>query len=202
MPAKTVPEEALLQMAREVGLIRPRDLERCHIPRRVLYLLAHTGELVRVGRGLYRLPEADFTENHSFAEVAARVPNGVICLLSALRFHELTTELPSEVWVALGPKTWSPTFKRPRLRVVRFSGAALREGVETHDIEGVPVRMYSVAKTIADCFKFRNKIGTSVAAEALRQAWATRRVSADELWTHAVHCRVTNVMRPYLENLT
>lgn len=194
-------QAAVLQIARASSVVRPRDLAARGIPRHALYTLVAQGKLIQIGRGLYRLPHAEFTENHSLAEVSKRAPNAVVCLLSALRFHGLTTELPSEVWIAIGPKAWAPTFPKPRLRCVRFSGPALTEGVEVHAIEGVRVQIYSVAKTIADCFKFRNKIGTSVGIEALREAWTKRRVAADDLWRHATHCRVNNIMRPYLESL-
>lgn len=156
---------------------------------------------MRVGRGLYRRADLDVTENHSLAEASKAVPDAIVCLLTALRFHGLTTELPSEVWVALPPKAWRPRVERPRLHVVRFSGDALKSGVETHTLEGVRVRIYSAAKTVADCFKYRNKIGTSVAVEALRDAWRTRKASADDLTRYAKVCRVLNVMRPYMESL-
>ena len=168
----------------------------------MLYALVSQGKLVQVGRGLYRLPEVDLTENHSFAEVSKRAPRGVICLLSALRFHGLTTELPSEVWYAIDRKGWAPTFTKPRLHLIRLSGDSFTQGIEVHDIEGVPVRIFSIAKTIADCFKFRNKIGTNIAVEALREAWTKRLITADDLWTCSKYSRVTNVMRPYLEALS
>lgn len=192
----------LLKYASRFGLLRSRDLSGLGIPRRVLAELVSEGELTRIGRGLYRRPDTELTENHSFAEVAKLVPTGVICLLSALRFHGLTTELPSEVWVTLAPKAWKPRAQRPKLRVVRFSGVSLTAGIETHVIEGIPVRVYGIAKTIADCFKFRNKIGTNVAVEALRDAWRARRAPPDEVWRFAKLCRVDRVMRPYLESLS
>jgi predicted transcriptional regulator of viral defense system len=125
----------------------------------------------------------------------------VFCLLSALRFHDLTTQSPHDVWIAIGPKAWRPRVDGPKIRVFRFSGAALTEGVETHTIEGVTVKVYGVAKTVADCFKFRNKVGLDVALEALRESWRERRASMDDLWLYAKVCRVSNVMRPYLEGL-
>jgi predicted transcriptional regulator of viral defense system len=125
----------------------------------------------------------------------------VICLLSALRFHELTTQAPFEVWIAIAEKAWRPRVEYPRLRIVRFSKAALSEGVKEHKLEGVPVRVFEPAKTVADCFKYRNKIGLDVAIEALRECWRERRCSMDDLWHFADVCRVQNAMRPYLEAL-
>ena len=136
------------------------------------------------------------------AEVASKHPQVLVCLLSALAFHGLTTQAPFEVWVAVDNKARAPQFDYPPLRVARFSGPALTEGVAVHDIEGISVKVTSVAKTIADCFKFRNKIGLDVALEALKEAWHAKRVTMDELWHFGQICRVQNVMRPYLEGLT
>jgi predicted transcriptional regulator of viral defense system len=147
------------------------------------------------------LPDAELTEHHSLAEAAKRAPDGVVCLLSALRFHELTTQAPFEVWLAIPAAARTPKSNSLPLRIVRFSGNALTEGVEEHLVEGVPVRVYSPAKTVADCFKFRNKIGLDVALEALRETWRARRATMDELWRYAEVCRVGKVMRPYLESL-
>jgi predicted transcriptional regulator of viral defense system len=126
----------------------------------------------------------------------------VVCLLSALRFHDLTTQAPFEIWLAIGEKAWRPRMKYPPLRIVRFSMAALGAGIEKHQIEGVTVHVYTPAKTVADCFKYRNKIGLDVAIEALRECWRARRCTMDDLWHFAGICRVRNVMRPYLEALT
>ncbi|MXZ45721.1 MAG: transcriptional regulator [Chloroflexi bacterium] len=193
--------DSILDLAREVGVIRPRDLEAAGIPGSYLSRLAHTGELDRVGRGLYTLAGASPTEHRSLAEVAKRVPRGVICLLSALRFHELTTQAPFEVWLAIGQKDRTPRPNGTRLRIVRVSGDSRDAGVETHVVEGVPVRIYGVAKTVADCFKFRNKIGVDVAFEALRDCLEQRRCTTDELSEYARVCRVSRVMQPYMEAL-
>ena len=139
------------------------------------------------------------TENHSFAEVARQVPHGVICLLSALRFHELTTQLPAEVWLAIGSNARRPKGATVSIRPVHFSGPALTEGVEVHKIEKVDVRIFSAAKTVADCFKHRNKIGNEVAMEALRECWQKRKATSDELWRFAKICRVSKIMQPYME---
>jgi len=157
------------------------------------------GELVRVGRGLYCRADADITAHHGLVQAARAVPKGVICLLSSLRFHEIGTQAPHEVWTAIDRRAAHPRIRYPKIRIVRFSGKALTEGVEEHTIEGVPVRIYSPAKTVGDCFKYRNKIGLDVALEALREALRSRKCSTDDLWKHAKVCRVTNVIRPYLE---
>jgi len=158
--------------------------------------------LERIARGQYRLAESPVTEHHGLAIAAAAVPKGVVCLVSALSFHRVGTQLPFQVWLALDRRARRPTLSYPPLRVVRFSGSALRAGIATHQIEGRPVRIYSVAKTIADCFKYRNKIGLDVALEALREGWRARRFTMDEIGRHAKACRVERVMRPYLEALT
>ena len=157
------------------------------------------GHLVRVARGLYAAPGYQTSEHDAMVTVARRAPSILFCLLTALRFHDLTTQAPFEVWVAIGNKEHPPRLDYPRLRAVRFSGAALTAGVEIRIVDGVKIRVTSVAKTIADCFKFRNKIGLDVALEALREARRMKRATADELWRYAKVCRVANVMRPYLE---
>lgn len=201
--AETISEKSsqALALARQLGLLRPRDLARYGIAREYLSRLVAQGRLVRVGRGLYMLPDAALTEHHSLAEAAKCVPDGVVCLLSALRFHELTSQAPFEVWMAIPPTARTPNLETPPLRIVRFSGRALTEGIEEHLIEGALVRVYNPAKTVADCFKFRNKIGLDVALEALRETWRARRATMDELWRYAEVCRMTTVMRPYLESL-
>lgn len=191
----------VLQLARELGILRSRDLAKYGIAREYLTRLTRAGLLERAGRGLYVLPDAELTEHHSLAEAAKHVPTGIVCLLSALRFHDLTTQAPFEVWLALPPTARHPRPRSMPLRVVRFSGSALTEGVDEYMIEGVKVRVYNPAKTVADCFKYRNKIGLDVALEALRETWRARRATMDELWRYAEVCRVATVMRPYLESL-
>lgn len=171
------------------------------IARSYLDRLVRAGRLERVGRGLYVPAGWEPSEHHLLAQASARVPSGVVCLLSALRFHELGTQQPFEVWLAIPVKGWAPKSPELPLRIVWFSGPALAEGIEEHRIEGVTVRVYSAAKTIADCFKYRNKIGLDVTLEALRDGWRRRRVTMEELWRYAAICRVANVMRPYLESL-
>jgi predicted transcriptional regulator of viral defense system len=194
--------QAALDLVRELRIVRPQDLAARKIPPDYLDRLHRRGLIERVGRGLYAWPDADLGENQTLAEAARQVPKGVICLLSALRFHGLTTQAPHEVWMALSPKAWLPRVEHPKLRLLRFSGRALTESIEEHDVEGTKLRIYSPAKTIADCFKYRNKVGLDVALEALRDCWRQRRCTMDDLSKAARFCRMTNVMRPYLESLT
>jgi len=196
------PVSSIMRIVREKRVIRPRDLAAEGIPRVYLRRLVDKGLLVRTARGIYTLPDADVTELHDFAEAARQVPKGVICLLSALRFHDLTTQNPFEVWMAIGESQWMPKIEYPAMRFLRFSGATLEYGIEQHEIEGVAVQVYSPAKTAADCFKYRNKIGMDVALEALRDCWRQRKATMDEIWAAAKVCRVANFMRPYLESLT
>jgi predicted transcriptional regulator of viral defense system len=194
--------DQVLELVREFGLLRPRDLEAYGIHRECLRRLEQRGLLIRAGRGLYTLAEADISEHQSLAKASKRVPHGVICLLSALRFHNLTTQAPFEVWLAIHHKARAPQEGRLPLRIVYMSGKAFQSGIEIHPIEGVQVPIYNPAKTVADCFKYRNKIGLDVALEALRECWRERRSTMDELWHYAKICRTSNVMRPYLESLT
>lgn len=201
MTTPTTQMDKILDLARNAGILRPRDLDAHGIPRTYLSRLLSAGKLQRIGRGLYRLPGDNVSEHRSLAEACKRVPKGVVCLLSALRFHELTTQAPFEVWLAIGEKAWRPHVDYPPLRIVRFSPVALDSGVEGYQIEGVTVPVFTPAKTVADCFKYRNKIGLDVAIEALKECWRSRRCTMDELWKHAKVCRVQNVMRPYLESI-
>jgi predicted transcriptional regulator of viral defense system len=196
---RTKAKEPEIEMIRRMGIIRPSDLETCGIPRARLYSLVQEGLVERRGRGIYVARDHALTADHALAQTAKRVPNGVLCLLTALRFHGLTTQSPAEVWIALPEKARKPRLDYPRLRIVRFSGKALTEGVETHPVEGVNVRFYSAAKTVADCFKFRNKIGIDVAVEALKDFSRTHRGGANELARFARICRITRVIQPYLD---
>ena len=193
--------DKLLELVRTQGLLRPHDLAPLGIPRVALTRAVRRGQLERVGRGLYGLVARPVSAHGTLAEVARRVPKGVVCLLSALRFHDLTTQAPFEVWLAIDNKAATPKLDYPPLRLVRFSGAALAEGVEEHVVDGVTVRVTGVAKTVADCFKYRNKIGLDVALEALREAWNGKHMTSDQIWHYAKIDRVANVMRPYLESL-
>jgi len=195
------PFERTMQYARQHGIVRPRDIEAIGVPREYLLRLHRQGRLNRTGRGIYTLPDAAVTERHSYAEVAKRVPEAVLCLLSALAFHEITTQSPASVWIALGKGARKPAIESPSLRVVRLTGASLSEGIEKHPVEGVAVRVYSAAKTVADCFKFRNKIGLDIAIEALKDCLRQRRATVNEIYRYAKICRVSNVIRPYMEAL-
>ena len=190
-----------LALIRELGVVRPVDLESRGIPRAHVYELARAGLVERQGRGLYVAKGHRYTAQHALAQVARRVSGGVVCLLSALSFHGLTTQLPPEVWLALPERARRPRLDYPRLRVARFSGAALSEGIERHTIEGVEVRVYSAAKTVADCFKYRNKIGIDVAVEALKDFTRSHRGGANALARFARICRVSRVMQPYLDSI-
>ena len=189
-------------MVQRRGLVRPRDLENAGLPTSVLYRLRDQGEVEQIGPGLFRHPDAAITEKHTYAEAAKLVPGGVVCLLSALAFHEIGTQVPHEVWLALRAHSKRPTGTTVPLRIVWFSGDAFKKGAEMHTVEGVKVRVYSPAKTIADLFKFRNKVGLDVAVEALRDAWSRRLVTMEELLRFARICRVEKVIRPYLEAIT
>ncbi len=193
--------QKILDLAHSHGLIRPRDLTQHGVPRMALTRLVRQGLLIQVGRGLYSLPDRPVTENISLAEVSRKCPQGIVCLLSALRVHELTTQSPFEIWLAIPNKSRPPKMKYPPLRIVRFSGLALTEGIDEQQVGCVPVHITNVARTVADCFKYRNKIGLEVALEALEEAWHNKRTNMDELWHYASICRVTNIMRPYLESL-
>jgi predicted transcriptional regulator of viral defense system len=195
-------KNAAIALARKTRLLRARDFDRAGIPRSYLARLRDEGILLHLGRGLYQYAEAELSSNQSLAEASKRVPHGVISLLSALRFHDLTTQSPSEVWMTIGPKARTPAPGSPRLQIVRASGEALTAGVEHQDVQGVCVPIYGPAKTVADCFKYRSRVGLDVAIEALRDGWQQRRASADELWRYAKICRVANVMRPYMESLS
>ena len=194
-------EDKVMTLVRRAGVLRPRDLTQHDISRQYLLRLQRRGQLQKVGRGLYVASDTHLTEHHSLVEACKRVPRGIICLLSALRFHGLTTQAPSEVWMAIDDKAWRPKVDNMRLHIVRFSGEALASGIEDHIVEKVHVRVYSPAKTVADCFKYRNKIGLDVALEALRECGRHRRATMDEMWKYAKVCRVANVMRPYLESI-
>ncbi len=200
MPTKRFPTNASAAIFRRHGVLRPRDVAG-DISRTEIGRLVEKGHLERIGRGLYVPAKAKATEHHTLAEAAKRIPHGVVCLLSALCFHGLTTQSPHEVWLAIDVKARKPKTDWPPLRIVRFSGVALRFGVEAHTIEGVVVRVTSKEKTVADCFKYRNKVGLDVALEALRDCLRSKRRSVDGLAEAAAVSRVTNVMRPYLEAL-
>ena len=201
MPAASTQQKALNLAARTQG-VTTREIAAAGIHRQALTRLVEAGKLERVARGLYRLPEQAATEHHGLVLASIAMPQATVCLLSALQFHQIGTQLPSQVWIAIDRRARQPSLTYPPLRVMRYSGEALTAGVETHRLEGRAVRVYSVAKTLADCFKYRHKIGLDVVLEALRDAWRARRFSMDDLHRQAGICRVQRVMQPYLEALT
>ena len=191
--------QTVLQLARKNGWLRACDLADAGVPRVVLTRMAASGQLERAARGLYRLPDSGSSEHEGLVTVASKVPQAVVCLLSALQFHGLTTQLPWQVWIAMPRGSHVPRLEYPPIRMVQFTGEAYTQGMETHERDGVALHVYGVAKTVADCFKHRNKIGMDVALEALKDARAQGRASFDDLWRCAKVCRVSNVMRPYME---
>ena len=195
----TTDRARVLALARRRGVITAAAAARAGVHSQQLTRLVADGILERIARGQYRLAGRPVTEYHGLVVAARAVPHGVICLLSALGFHGIGTQLPPEVWVAIERRARSPALKQPPLKVVRYSGAAFTEDVESHRIEGESVRVYSVAKTLADLFKHRNKVGLDVALEALREGWREHRFTMEQLDRAARVCRVERVMRPYVE---
>jgi predicted transcriptional regulator of viral defense system len=188
-------------LAHRRGFIDARTVVQAGIHTQALTRLVADGTLERVARGRYRLAEADVTEHHGLVLAAIAAPAGVICLLSALSFHGIGTQLPAEVWLAIKRGRTAPRIPSLRLRIVRYSGRAFSAGIEVHEIERQAVRVYSVAKTLADLFKARNRVGVDVAVEALREAWRDRRFTLPELDRAARACRVERVVRPYVEGV-
>jgi predicted transcriptional regulator of viral defense system len=193
--------QRVLDLVGQKGLLRASDLEAIDAPRVVLTRLTAAGRLEKVERGLYRLPDAQVSEFESLGTIATKVPQAVFCLLTALQFHELTTQLPRQLWIGMPRGSHPPRIDYPPLKMVQFTGEAYTAGVEEVERDGVKLRVYGVAKTVADCFKHRNKIGLDVALEALKDARSRRKASVDEIWRYAKVCRVANVIRPYLESL-
>ena len=192
-------QQQILELAMKKGIIRAEDVEAVGISRNYLYRMHKEGLLEKNAVGLYTLPEAPVTENSSLAEVAKRLPHAVVCLISALSYHEITTQIPHEIWLTIPRGSWRPDVEYPPLNLTYVSGPAYSFGIQEHVINGVAVKIYSPAKTVADCFKFRNKVGLDVAIEALREAWRSRKVTMDELVEAAGIDRVSKIIRPYLE---
>jgi predicted transcriptional regulator of viral defense system len=170
-------------------------------PRSVLARLAHDCRLVRLGRGLYTLPDRSGSEHDALAEISAKSSTRVICLISALRFHELTAQQSSDIWLAIAHNAHAPRMDYPSLRIARMSGEAMTQAIDEIDLVGMTVRVSCIANMVANCFNFRNKVGLDVELEALRGTWRSPRVNMDELWRYAEIRRVANVMRPYIESL-
>jgi len=192
-------EEVILDMLRQVKVLRVRDILEAGLHPETIRRMQKKGVVIRVSRGLYIQANAIPTQYDTLIEVFKKVPKGVACLLTALRFHEIGTQDPREVWVALSRTSKTPKMTYPRIRVFKFSGEALTTGIEVHKLAGVDLRVYGVAKTIADCFKYRGKIGPNIAVEALKDALRQRKCTVDDLWRYARICRVTKIIQPYLE---
>lgn len=192
-------ERAILTFKKRGGILRTAEAIRAGIHPETLYSLLKDGRLERLSRGVFRIADGSPLSNPDLVKVATRIPIGVICLLSALSFHDLTTHIPHEIDIALPAGAEEPRLEHPPLKTYRFKGKAFTEGIETRSIDGVQVRIYSAEKTLADCFKFRNKIGVDTAVEALRKYRQRRKINSDELVKFAAICRVKDIMRPYLE---
>ncbi|KXW56426.1 type IV toxin-antitoxin system AbiEi family antitoxin domain-containing protein [Ferrovum sp. PN-J185] len=193
--------QRVLNLVNQKGMLRPSDLAIIGAPRVVLTRMTASGLLEKTGRGIYRLPSNQGSEFESLTTIATKVPQAVFCLLTALQFHELTTQLPHQVWIAMPRGSHTPKIDCPPVKMVQFSDESYSEGIDLVQRDQIKLRVYSVAKTIADCFKHRNKIGLDVALEALKDARAQKKATNDDLWRFAKICRVANVMRPYLETV-
>ena len=191
-----------IELLRSQGMMRLSEFKINGITAATIGRMVRGGDVIRLARGLYQLPDAPLEANHSLAEAAKRVPRGVVCLVSALAYHELTDKLPRAVWMAIGTRDWMPKEGRPAMRIVRFTDALLTDDVLTVHIENVPVKVFGVAKTIADCFRHRRKVGPTVAMEGLQEALRQRKASPAEISRHAERGGVATIVRPYLEALT
>jgi predicted transcriptional regulator of viral defense system len=193
-----------LELAREIfrrhsGILRTKDAMEAGIHPRTLYALRDRGVVIRISRGVYRLAELGPMQNPDLIVISARVPSGVLCLISALSFYQLTTQVPHQVWIALPRGAEPPRVDFPPTRVLWFSGEAFSKGIQTHWIDGQELKVYGPEKTLADCFKFRNKIGLDVAIEALKLYRQAGKVRVDDLVHYADVCRVRKIMVPYME---
>ncbi len=191
--------DQILKFTKEKGIVRPKDVEELGIKRHILYSLYKKGLLIKIARGMYILPNAPITEYQNLIKVAKKIPSAVVCLISALSFHEITTQIPNELWVAVPRDTWRPKIDYPPLHYTVMNKKTYSFGIQEVDINGVLVKVYTPAKTVADCFKFRNKVGLDVAIEALREVLKTRKATINELVEAAKINRVLKIMRPYLE---
>jgi predicted transcriptional regulator of viral defense system len=200
---KLSPNEAeILEVVEKLGILRPRDLLGQGHPVAYLPRLVEKGYLVKLGRGQYALPDRPLTEHDSLAISANRYPGSVVCLLSALRFHELTTQTPCATWLSVEGSKLAPSNAPAAIQVVRMTGPSFRSGVSTYLLGKIPVKIYDPAKTVADCFKYRNKVGMDVAVEALKDCLAQRCATAAQIWEYSEICRVKTIMKPYLEVLS
>ena len=202
MAKPSTQRDQAIQLLRSQGMMRLSEFKANGITAATVGRMVRAGEVNRLARGLYQLPDAPLVAHHSLAEAAKRVPKGVVCLVSALAYHELTDQLPRSVWMAIGTRDWMPKEGRPAMRIVRFTDALLTDDVLTVHIENVPVKVFGIAKTIADCFRYRRKVGQTVALEGLQEALRQRKASPAEIARHAGRGGVATVVRPYLEALT
>lgn len=191
-----------VSLLRQRGMLRLADLRRNGITAATISRLERRGDVVRLARGLYQLPDASLHAQHALAEAAKLAPRGVICLVSALAFHDLTDQIPARVWIAIGQKDWRPSGRQPPMRFVRFKHDRLERGVEFHNIEGVRVPIFGVAKTIADLFRYRRVVGTGIAIDGLREALRRRKATAAQISEEAAKANAWKAMRPYLEALS
>ena len=191
-----------VSLLRQRGMVRLREFREKGVTAATVSRLEREGKLVRLARGLYQLSDASIEAHHTLAEAAKLVPRGVICLASALAFHDLTDQMPARVWIAIGPKDWRPRLDQALIRFVRFPPERLNDGVEYHQIEGVRVPIFTVAKTLADVFRYRRIIGTNIAVEGLREALRKKKATPAEISRWAMKAGVWNAMRPYMEALT
>ena len=191
--------ERVLELASQKEIIRLRDLKEIDIPRIVLTRLIRSGQLEKIARGLYCVPNKPVTENSNLVTIAIKIPQAIFCLLTALQIHEITTQLPRQIWIAMPRGSHVPKLDYPPIKMIQCSANIYSIGVETIEYDKQTIRVYSPAKTVVDCFKYRNTVGLDVAIEALREVRAQKKATADELWHFAKIGRVTNVIRPYLE---
>lgn len=202
MASSSLQRDRARKLLKRHGIARLSELRAAGITAATVSRMKQDGDVIQLGRGLYQLPDAPLDTNHSLAEAAKRVPKGIVCLVSALAFHGLTDQLPRKVWMAIGKRDWASTAASPPLRIVRFTPALLAEGVQTHRIEGVPIKIFGVAKTVADCFRHRRSVGLAVAIEGLQEALRQRKATPAEIARHAKLGGIATVMQPYLEALT
>ncbi|OAI50617.1 transcriptional regulator [Opitutia bacterium SCGC AG-212-L18] len=193
--------EKILSFIQSTGMARLSEIKKLGIHPEYIRRLWKLGKLIKLSRGIYTTSEYDPTEHHSIAEVCKQAPNVILCLLSALVFHDLTTQMPHEIWIAIDNKARKPKIESPPIRVLRFSGRSLNEGVEEHIIQGCVVKVYNPAKTVADCFKYQNKIGLDVALEALHDTLRQKKATYNEILHYAKICRVEKIITPYLESI-
>ena len=192
--------EKIIKMLKKQNTVTSADVRKAGISPGLLCYMKDMGMLRRIAHGVYILPE-HIPSNETFVEASLTIPGGVICLLSALQYHELTTQMPGEVWMAIKTGSYYPRNSQMPIKIIQLSDKNFSAGIETRDENGIKIRVYSPAKTIVDCFRFRNKIGTDIAIEALRDAVRQKKAASDEIWEYARQCRMTKIMRPYMETI-